>query len=170
MTLQQIKNFIVGVLKGWFANKSILDKFSESEAEDLMYGSKTIVDRDYFSSRFSLRCPYKTLTKDDFTITQDGTTVKALYNPGAWSFQHKIIMLSLAIYYDNEDGTRGTYGGGSVLLYAGDYFGSVLSTQGTNSVSNSHVKGIVSHSSIGIEISNVSKTITGHSLKCKILA
>jgi hypothetical protein len=42
MTLQQIKTFIIGVLKGWFTNKSVLDKFSESEEGELLFDSKAI--------------------------------------------------------------------------------------------------------------------------------
>ena len=42
MTLQQVKTFIVGVLKGWFSNKSTLDKISESENGELLFDSKPI--------------------------------------------------------------------------------------------------------------------------------
>ena len=37
MSLSQLKTFIVGVLKGWFTNKSVLDKFSESPEGKLLY-------------------------------------------------------------------------------------------------------------------------------------
>lgn len=37
MTLTQIKTLIVGVLKGWFTNKSTLDKFAESADGKLTY-------------------------------------------------------------------------------------------------------------------------------------
>ena len=37
MSLTQLKTFIIGVLKGWFTNKSVLDKFSESEDGKLLY-------------------------------------------------------------------------------------------------------------------------------------
>ena len=37
MSLTQLKTFIVGVLKGWVTNKSVLDKFSESEERKLLY-------------------------------------------------------------------------------------------------------------------------------------
>ena len=37
MSLSQLKTFIVGVLKGWFTNKSVLDKFSESPDGKLLY-------------------------------------------------------------------------------------------------------------------------------------
>ena len=37
MSLTQLKTFIVGVLKGWFTNKSILDKFGESPNGKLLY-------------------------------------------------------------------------------------------------------------------------------------
>ena len=36
MSLSQLKTFIVGVLKGWFTNKSVLDKFSESPEGKLL--------------------------------------------------------------------------------------------------------------------------------------
>jgi hypothetical protein len=37
MTLQQVKNFIVSVLKGWFTNKKVLDGFGEDENGNLTY-------------------------------------------------------------------------------------------------------------------------------------
>ena len=37
MSLTQLKTFIVGVLQGWFTNKSVLDKFSESPDGKLLY-------------------------------------------------------------------------------------------------------------------------------------
>ena len=37
MSLSQLKTFIVGVLKGWFTNKSVLDKFNESPDGKLLY-------------------------------------------------------------------------------------------------------------------------------------
>ena len=36
MTVAQLKTFIIGVLKGWFTNKSVLDGFTEVEGK-LMY-------------------------------------------------------------------------------------------------------------------------------------
>ena len=42
MTLEQIKTYTVGVLKGWFTNKSVLDKLSESDTGELLFDSKTI--------------------------------------------------------------------------------------------------------------------------------
>lgn len=42
MTLTQLKTYIVGVLKGWFQNKAVLDKFSESESGELLYNGKPI--------------------------------------------------------------------------------------------------------------------------------
>ena len=42
MSLTQLKTFIVGVLKGWFTNKSVLDKFSESEDGKLLYNGVEI--------------------------------------------------------------------------------------------------------------------------------
>lgn len=42
MTLEQLKAFIVAVLKGWFTNKSALDKISESEDGHLLFDSKEI--------------------------------------------------------------------------------------------------------------------------------
>lgn len=44
VTLSQVKTFIIGVLKGWFLNKSVLDKLSESESGELLYDSKPIGD------------------------------------------------------------------------------------------------------------------------------
>ena len=42
MSLTQLKTFIIGVLKGWFTNKSVLDKFSESEDGKLLYNGVEI--------------------------------------------------------------------------------------------------------------------------------
>lgn len=42
MTLEQVKAYVIGVLKGWFTNKKILDGFSESEAGKLMYKNAEI--------------------------------------------------------------------------------------------------------------------------------
>ena len=42
MKLEQVKTFIVGVLKGWFTNKSVLDKLSESKSGKLLFDSKPI--------------------------------------------------------------------------------------------------------------------------------
>ena len=51
MTLSQIQTYIVGVLQGWFKNKSVLDKFSETEDGKLMYngveiGSTQVTDEE----------------------------------------------------------------------------------------------------------------------------
>ena len=46
MTLAQIKTLIVGVLKGWFTNKKILDKFSESTDGKLLYDGNDISSGD----------------------------------------------------------------------------------------------------------------------------
>ena len=43
MTLEQVKSFIIGVLKGWFTNKAILDKLDVNEDGDLTYDG-TVVD------------------------------------------------------------------------------------------------------------------------------
>ena len=42
MTLTQVKAFLIGVLKGWFTNKKVLDKISESDTGVLTYDGKTI--------------------------------------------------------------------------------------------------------------------------------
>lgn len=47
MTLEQIKTLIVGVLKGWFANKKVLDKFSESASGELQYEGATLGGETY---------------------------------------------------------------------------------------------------------------------------
>lgn len=36
MTVAQLKTFIIGVFKGWFTNKSVLDEFTEVDGK-LMY-------------------------------------------------------------------------------------------------------------------------------------
>lgn len=46
MTLAQIKTLIVGVLKGWFTNKKVLDKFSESTDGKLLYNGNGISSGD----------------------------------------------------------------------------------------------------------------------------
>lgn len=42
MTLEQVKAYVVGVLKGWFTNKKVLDGFSENEAGKLLYKNAEI--------------------------------------------------------------------------------------------------------------------------------
>ncbi len=42
MTLAQVKAFLIGVLKGWFTNKKVLDKIGESDTGVLTYDGKTI--------------------------------------------------------------------------------------------------------------------------------
>jgi len=42
MTLNQVKTFIIGVLKGWFTNKKTLDKITEGENGELLFDSKAI--------------------------------------------------------------------------------------------------------------------------------
>ena len=42
MTLQQVKAFVIGVLKGWFANKSVLDKLDTNENGSLTYDGKVV--------------------------------------------------------------------------------------------------------------------------------
>lgn len=42
MTLEQVKAYVVGVLKGWFTNKKILDGFSEDETGNLLYKNAAI--------------------------------------------------------------------------------------------------------------------------------
>ncbi len=32
MTLTQVKTFVIGVLQGWFTNKDVLDKFTETDS------------------------------------------------------------------------------------------------------------------------------------------
>lgn len=43
MTLQQVKAFIIGVLKGWFTNKAVLDKLDINDEGNLTYDG-TVVD------------------------------------------------------------------------------------------------------------------------------
>lgn len=42
MTLQQIKTFIIGVLRGWFTNKAVLDKLAVNEKDQLTYDGKVV--------------------------------------------------------------------------------------------------------------------------------
>ena len=42
MTLAQIKTLITGVLKGWFTNKTTLDKFAESTDGKLTYNGTEV--------------------------------------------------------------------------------------------------------------------------------
>ena len=42
MTLAQVKQFIIGVLKGWFPNKDILDAFDEDENGKLTYDGMVV--------------------------------------------------------------------------------------------------------------------------------
>lgn len=43
ITLNQLKTYTAGVLKGWFTNKDVLDKLSESEDGNLLYNGNEIV-------------------------------------------------------------------------------------------------------------------------------
>ena len=42
MTLEQIKNLIIGVLRGWFLNKAVLDKFSVNGQGTLLFDNAPI--------------------------------------------------------------------------------------------------------------------------------
>jgi hypothetical protein len=42
MTLEQIKNLIIGVLRGWFLNKQVLDKFSVNEQGTLLFDNAPV--------------------------------------------------------------------------------------------------------------------------------
>lgn len=46
MTLTQIKTLIIGVLKGWFTNKKVLDKFSEDTNGKVLYNGNAISSGD----------------------------------------------------------------------------------------------------------------------------
>ena len=37
MTLSQIQEYVIGVLRGWLSNKSVLDKFTETDDGRLLY-------------------------------------------------------------------------------------------------------------------------------------
>ena len=50
MTLAQIKTLIIGILKGWFLNKKILDKISEDELGNLNYNGKSIASEAIYSN------------------------------------------------------------------------------------------------------------------------
>ena len=49
MTLIQIKTLIIGILKGWFINKKVLDKISEDELGNLNYNGKSIASETIYS-------------------------------------------------------------------------------------------------------------------------
>ena len=42
MTLTQIQEYVIGVLKGWLPNKSVLDKFTETTDGRLLYNGVEI--------------------------------------------------------------------------------------------------------------------------------
>lgn len=52
MTLNQTKQLVTGVLRGWFANKTVLDKFSEDSNGNILYDgsavsqTETVTDQD----------------------------------------------------------------------------------------------------------------------------
>lgn len=52
MTLNQTKQLVTGVLRGWFTNKTILDKFSEDNNGNVLYNgnavsqTETVTDQD----------------------------------------------------------------------------------------------------------------------------
>lgn len=45
MTFTQTRTYLKGVLKGWFTNKEILDKLTESDTGDLMFNN-TVVNKE----------------------------------------------------------------------------------------------------------------------------
>ena len=52
MTLNQTKQLVTGVLRGWFSNKTVLDKFSEDNNGNVLYNgsavsqTETVTDQD----------------------------------------------------------------------------------------------------------------------------
>lgn len=46
MTLKQIQDYTIGVLKGWFKNKSTLDKISENEDGKILFNEEKVIDVD----------------------------------------------------------------------------------------------------------------------------
>lgn len=49
MNLTQVKTYVSGVLKGWFINKSTLDKLSENEDGNLLFNGEEIKSEDSLS-------------------------------------------------------------------------------------------------------------------------
>ena len=47
MTLAQVKALIIGILKGWFSNKEILDGLDEDENGNLIYNDEPIRCESY---------------------------------------------------------------------------------------------------------------------------
>ena len=52
MTLNQTKQLVTGVLRGWFTNKTVLDKFTEDNNGNVLYNgsavsqTETVTDQD----------------------------------------------------------------------------------------------------------------------------
>ena len=65
MTLTQLQTYIVGVLKGWFTNKSVLDKFSESEDGKLLFNGVEISTINTVTNEQVTQAVTDTLTKLD---------------------------------------------------------------------------------------------------------
>ena len=65
MTLTQLQTYIVGVLKGWFTNKSVLDKFSESEDGKLLFNGVEINTINTVTNEQVTQAVTDTLTKLD---------------------------------------------------------------------------------------------------------
>lgn len=42
MTLTQVKNLLIGVLRGWFTNKTILDKIGENNSGEVTFNGVPI--------------------------------------------------------------------------------------------------------------------------------
>ena len=42
MTLAQVKSFVIGVLKGWFTNKAVLDKLDINDEGNLTYNGEVV--------------------------------------------------------------------------------------------------------------------------------
>ena len=49
MTLKQVKDFIIGVLKGWFTNKNVLDGFDKDENGNLTYDGALVGGSEGFA-------------------------------------------------------------------------------------------------------------------------
>jgi hypothetical protein len=63
MTLKQIQTYVIGVLSGWFENKTVLDKFSETPDGRLMYNGILLTPNDTQVDE-SIQDTLEQLTKD----------------------------------------------------------------------------------------------------------
>lgn len=126
MTLEQLKTYTVGVLKGWFSNKQVLDKLSESEDGNLLYNGNEITGSGSGSSNEPTE-PVQPIVVGRKMYTLYGEQETGLV---PWNFNNPVTA-SLLDSLENYD---------AVVLYAYQSDGSCKSTIVSNEIAVDHIK------------------------------